>query len=172
MAGHDRRHQADGARARDQHVLGDEAELRCRVHGIPKGVEDRGDVEVDLRQMRPQVSRGHHDELGESTIPLHANAHCVRAERPASGHAVATAPADDMPLGADELAGVDRGDILPELDDLADELVADDQSGLDRVLGPLVPRVDVEIGAADAGAEDADQDLSRTRLRLRHVLQP
>ena len=77
-----------------------------------------------------------------------------------------------MPLGADELAGVDRGDILPELDDLADELVADDQSGLDRVLGPLVPRVDVEIGAADAGAEDADQDLSRTRLRLRHVLQP
>ena len=77
-----------------------------------------------------------------------------------------------MAFRADDLAGVDRGDILTQLHDFADELMADDEAWLDGVLRPLVPRVDVEVGAADAGAKDADEDLARTGLRLRNVLQP
>ena len=60
----------------------------------------------------------------------------------------------------------------PDLDHLADELVAHDQAGLDRVLCPLVPCVDVEICPADAGAENPDEDLAWARFWLRNVLQP
>ena len=172
MARDDRRHQADRAGARDQNVFGHEAKLRGRVHGVAERVEDGRDVEVDLRQVRPQVSRGHDDELGESAVALHADADGVGAQGSAAGHAVAAAPTDDVAFRADDLARVDRGDVLAQLDDFAHELMADDQTRLDGVLRPLVPRVDVEVRAADAGAEDTDEDLARTGLRLRHVLQP
>src|SRR5690606_37148240 len=54
----------------------------------------------------------------------------------------------------------------------ADELVADHQPGLDRALAPFVPQVDVQVGAADGGFLELDQDLVRTRLRDRDFLHP
>ena len=172
MARHDRGHQADGPGARDEHVLCDQAVLRRRMDRIAERVEDRGDVEVDLGEVGPQVARRHDDELGEGSVALHPDAYGVGAQHPASGQTVAALAARDVALGADDLAGVDGGDTLTELDDLADELVADDQRGMDGVLGPLVPAVDVQVGAADPCTEDADQHLTRARLRLRYVLQP
>ena len=37
--------------------------------------------------------------------------------------------------------GREVGDVRPDLDDLTDELVADDERGLDRLGGPRVPRI-------------------------------
>ena len=59
-----------------------------------------------------------------------------------------------------------------DLDDLADELVADDERDGDRLLRPCVPRVDVQVGAADAGLAHADEDVVDPDLRLGHVLEP
>ena len=42
----------------------------------------------------------------------------------------------------------------------------------DRLLRPGVPRVDVEVGAADAGLAHADQDVVDPDLRLGDVLEP
>src|ERR1700694_1315030 len=167
-----RGHDADRAGAGDQHVLGDDAELRRGVHGVAERIEDRGDVQVDLRQVRPEVTGRHHDELGESTVPLHTDANGVGTQRAAAGHAVAALAADDVPFRADDLVRVDVHHVLAQLHDFADELVADHQGWIDGVLRPLVPAVDVKIGAADAGPQDADQHLAGTRLRLRHVLEP
>ena len=172
VARDDRRHQADRAGTRDEHVLGHEAKLRGRVHGVAEGVEDGRDVEVDLRQVRPEVSGRHDDELGERAVALDADPDGVRAQSSPARHTVAASAADDVAFRADDLARVDRGYILTQLDDFPDELVADDETWLDGVLRPLVPRVDVEVGAADAGAKDADEDLARTGLRPRNVLQP
>src|SRR6266853_1265110 len=94
------------------------------------------------------------------------------ATRPPSGEAVAAAPTDDVPLGSHDLAGVDRRHSITQLHNLADELVADDQRGMDRRLGPLVPGLDVQVGAADARAHDADQHLAGTGLRIGYVPQP
>ena len=41
-----------------------------------------------------------------------------------------------------------------------------------RLLRPRVPRVDVQVGAADARLADSDQDVVDPDLRLRHVLEP
>src|SRR3546814_13754208 len=59
-----------------------------------------------------------------------------------------------------------------DLDDAADEFMADHQPGPDRALAPLVPQVDVQVGAADGGFLELDQDLVRARLRDRDLPHP
>ena len=51
------------------------------------------------------------------------------------------------------------GDVGADGGDFADELMADDHGDGDGLLGPLVPLVNVDVGAADAGLADADQDV-------------
>ena len=57
-----------------------------------------------------------------------------------------------------------------ELDDLADKLVAEHHGHGNRLLGPGGPVVDVEGGAADAGAVDSDQDIVDADFWDRHIL--
>src|SRR5439155_25848730 len=78
----------------------------------------------------------------------------------------------DVAFGTHDLAGKHRRPAFAQLDDLAHELVADHERRLDGVLGPLVPAVDVQVGAADPCAENAKQHLTRPWLGLRHVLEP
>jgi hypothetical protein len=80
-------------------------------------------------------------------------------------------PADDMPLGPDQLALDEAGDIAPQTLDVTGELVADDHRDRDVLLGPLVPFVDVEVGAADPRGVDPDQDIIRPGLGHRDVLE-
>jgi hypothetical protein len=134
--------------------------------------EDRRDVEVDLGEVRPQVAGRHDDELGKRSVALDPDADSVCAQRAPACQAVAAAPACDVTLGSDDLAGVHGGDVLSHLHDLAHELMADDERRVDGVLRPLVPAVDVEVGAADARAEDPDQHVARTGFWLGHILQP
>jgi hypothetical protein len=94
----------------------------------------------------------------------------VGAQLTATGQAVPALSAHDVTLGSDDLAGIDGRHSVAQLHDLADELVADDQGWFDGVLRPLVPALDVEVGAADAGAQDADQDFAGTRARVRDLL--
>src|SRR3546814_2585179 len=73
-----------------------------------------------------------------------------------------------LPILADRVAAHAWSD----LDDAADEFMADHQPGLDRALAPLVPQVDVRVGAADRRLLELDQDLVRARLRHRDLLHP
>ena len=122
--------------------------------------------------MRPYVAGGHDDVLGERAVTVHADAHAIGAQHPPARHAVAALAAHDVALGADQLALVDRLHALAELGHLPHELVPDHQRRVDGRLCPFVPGLDVQVGATDAGAQDADQDLAGSRLRLRHVPQP
>src|SRR5207247_4569172 len=80
--------------------------------------------------------------------------------------------ADDVSLAADDLPAEHRSHACAQLHHLTHELVADHQRRLDCVLRPLVPALDVEVRAADPGAENAKQHLARPGLRLGDVLQP
>ena len=70
---------------------------------------------------------------------------------PASGQAIAAAAAHHMAFAADDVAGVKIAHVRADLDDLADEFMADHHRHRDGLLGPVVPVVDVQVGAADAG---------------------
>jgi hypothetical protein len=76
-----------------------------------------------------------------------------------AGAAVAAVAADDVAFGADPLAEFVAGDAGADLHDAADEFVPDHEARLDRALTPLVPLVDVQVGAADGGLFQLDQDL-------------
>ena len=143
-----------------------------RVHGVAEGIEDRGDVEVDARRVLPDVRHRQRDVLGERARAVDADALGVGAEVPAPGHAVAAAAAHEVPLAADDVAGREVVHVRADRDDLADELVADDHRHRDRALRPGVPVVDVQIGAADAGAQHADQHVVDADLGLGRVDEP
>ena len=124
------------------------------VHGVAERVEDR-------RRRRGRCSCRDARRWSSGSAMYSANAPGrltpmplrVRAQMPPAGQAVAAAAADDVPLAADDVAGREVVDVGADLDDLADELVADHHRHRDRLLRPGVPVVDVHVGAADAGAQ-------------------
>src|SRR5664280_394744 len=73
--------------------------------------------------------------------------------------AVAAVSADHMPLTGDHVTDSDRVHLGAYLHDVADELVSRNQGSVDGADGPAVPGLDVQIGAADARAGDANLDV-------------
>ena len=163
---------ADRAGAGDQHVLAHHVEFQRAVRGVAVGIEERGQFAGDLVRDRPQVAGRHDDVLGERAVAVDADADRVRAQVLAAAAAVAAMAADDVAFGRDALTRTVADHAGADLGDPADELVADHQAGLDRALAPLVPQVDVQVGAADGGLLQLDQDLVRARHRHRHFFQP
>src|SRR5664279_1764112 len=70
--------------------------------------------------------------------------------------AVAAVSADHMPLTGDHVTDSDRVHLSSYLHDVADELVSGNQRSLDGSRGPAVPRLDVQISAADARTGNAN----------------
>jgi hypothetical protein len=129
-------------------------------------------MEVDPGRMQPDVGHGQDDVLCEAAAALDAHACGVGAEVAASGEAVAAASADDVTFAADDLSGGEVGYVGADFYDFADELVADGEADGDGFAGPGVPFVDVEVGAADAGLEDADLDVVDADGWFRNVFEP
>jgi hypothetical protein len=166
----DRRgHDADRARAGDHHVLAERRERQRRVHRVAERVEDRGHVQVHVDAVHPHVLLRHAHELRERAVEVHPEPAGVRAQVAATRLAVAAVAADEVALRADEVADLRRGDLPADLDDLADELVAEHQRRGDVRPRPRVPRVDVQIRAADAGAQHADDHVERAGRRVGDV---
>src|SRR5699024_9221519 len=92
--------------------------------------------------------------------PVHAHTLGVLAPLDVAGVAVAAAAAGDVAFAADPLAHMEAGDAGTQLGHLAHIFMADDHGGLDVLLGPGVPVIDMYIGAADSGLVDLDQHLA------------
>src|SRR5439155_13424992 len=103
---------------------------------------------------------------------LHSEPDRVGTEMASARHAVAAAYADDVPLAADEVADLKVDYVGADRRHLPDELVSDDHRHRDRLLRPRIPAVDVQIGAADPGLANANQDVVDPHLGLGHVLEP
>ena len=162
-----------GPGAGDQHVLAEHGNASAVWTALPNGSKIDGHVAVDVRAVMPDVGHRQRDVLGERAGAVHADALGVRAQVAPAGQAVAAAPADDVALAADDVARREVGDVRrrPRRSS-PDELVADHQRDRDRLLGPGVPVVDVQVGAADPGPVDPDQHVVDPDLRLRDVLEP
>jgi hypothetical protein len=84
---------------------------------------------------------------------------CVGAEVAAAGETVAAVSANDVAFSTDDFSGRKTSDVRADGGDFTYEFVADDQRSFYGGLGPWVPVADVEVCAADAGFEDADEDV-------------
>jgi hypothetical protein len=172
VAGDGGGHDADGAGSGDEDIFAEDGKGQGGVDGVAEGIEDSGDLAGDAGSMLPDVGHGEDDVLGEGTVAVDSDTEGVGAEMAAAGEAVAATSADDVAFSADELANSDVGDIGADFNDLADELVADDEAGGNGGAGPRVPVVDVEIGTADTGGENANFDVVDADLRLRDLFEP
>jgi hypothetical protein len=77
-----------------------------------------------------------------------------------------------MTFAGDELADGNIRNIGAQGDDFADELVADDEALADGGAGPGVPIIDMEVGTAYAGGEDADFYVVDADLGFRDIFEP
>ena len=142
------------------------------MHGIAEGVEDGGDVEGNRFVVAPDVGHGQRDVFGERARTVHAHALGVSTKVAAAGEAVAAAAADHVSLAADQVAGEKVRHIGPGLDDPADKFMADGHGHGDGRLCPLVPLVDVHVGAADARAQHLDEHVVDADLGYVHFPEP
>ena len=126
---------------------------------LPNGSKIAATSGIDARPVVPDVGHRQGDVLGERAVPADAQADGVRAQVASAGEAVAAAAADDVALAADEVARVEVAHVGADLDDLADELVADDEGRGDGLRRPRVPRLDVQVRAADARPMDPHEDV-------------
>ena len=172
---------ADRPGAGDQHVLAEHGERKRRVDGVAERVEDGRDVAVDATAVMPDVGHRQRDEFRERAGAVDADAVGVRAEVAAARQAVAAAAADDVALAADEFAGEEVVHVRADLDDLADELVADDHRHRDRASAPTRPscrcagrcrrcrcvaHADQHVVDADVGSGTSSSQRPRSATRL------
>ena len=129
------------------------------MNGVAERIEDRGDFAVDIRAVMPDVGLRHRDILGERAGPIDPDTDRVLAQVAAPRQAVAAVAADDVALGGNDFAGKKILDVGADFDDLADELMADDHWERNGFARPIVPFINMEIGAANAGFPNPNQDI-------------
>ena len=56
----------DRARTSHQHIFTQHWERKGRVDSVTEGVENRGDINVEISAVTPHISSWHHDQLGKS----------------------------------------------------------------------------------------------------------
>ena len=91
---------------------------------------------------------------------------------PAAGETIAAVTAHDVTLAADYLSGKEVRDIGPDAHDLSHELVPDMHRYRDRLLRPVVPVVDVNVGAADGRSLHTNKYVVDPDLRVRYIVEP
>ncbi len=167
-----RGHQPDRAGAADQHVLAEDREGERGVDRVAERVEDRGDLLVDARPVVPDVGHRQRDVLGERPVAPDAEADRVRrtgcAGRPGSGGS-GRRPRGPRPTRG--RPGWKSATLLPTSTISPTNSWPTTSGGWIVFARPRVPRLDVEVRAADAGLVDPDQDVVDADGRHRHVAQ-
>jgi len=116
--------------------------------------------------VHPHVAFWQHDVLGERPVAVYPEALGADAQMASPGPAITAGTADDVTLTGHLIADPDIAHAGTYGDHLAAELMADYERCIDGAGGPVVPRLDVQVSAADAGAQHADLHFAGTRVRL------
>ena len=156
----------------DQHVLAQHVERQGRVYRVAERIEDRLHVAGDGRIVHPDIGHRQRQILGKAPGRLTPTP-CVslhRCRRPA--RQLRQRPQTTCPSPLTTSPTWKSLDVGPDLDDLADELMADHHRHRNGLLGPGIPLVDVQIGAADAGAEHLDEHVVDADRGPGNVLEP
>ena len=97
----------------------------------------------------PRVARWDRNKLGPGSGAINADAQCIWAEVAAAGETIPAMPASDVTLPDNKIALRKSAHICSNRRDLADEFVANGHRHGNCLLRPIIPVVNVNIGAAD-----------------------
>src|SRR6202035_4870314 len=100
------------------------------------------------------------------TWTIDAYAHCIAAQMPTPCTTVAAEAAGDMAFARHAVADREATHFLPHLDNFAHIFVTHMHGHGNGLLRPLVPFPDMDVGAADGRARDADHHVVMADFRL------
>ncbi len=129
----------------------------------------QGTLRVEVGWLHPRVGRGDDDVVGERAVAVDPHAHRVDAQVAPPGPAVAAGAAHDVALARDPVAHGHVVDVGADLDDLAEELVAERHRHRHGGGSPLVPLLQVQVGAAQAGPQHPQLHVLVAAPRLGHL---
>jgi hypothetical protein len=117
----------------------------------------------------PDVRRRHRDVLREAAVTIDADDLRVGTHVSVAGAAQKTSAVDDMSLCRYAISFLDIGDEVSHFNDVAGKFVTDDERRLASPARPIIPVVDVNVGAAYPGAADLYQNFVVSDLRLGYI---
>ena len=91
---------------------------------------------------------------------------------PPTRHAIATTPTHDVTFATDDITLGEIFDIRADRDDFADKLMTNRHGHWNRLGGPGIPVVNVQVRPTDTGAVHTNQDVVDAELRLGNVFHP
>jgi hypothetical protein len=137
------------------------------AHGIVDATYVIRDVVIEM----PYVGCRHGDEFRETTVPVNANDLRVRADMGVAGAAQQAAAIDYVPLGCYAVAFTHVFHKTPHLHDVSCEFVSYSERRLAPASRPVVPLVDMNVGAAHSGTPYTNENFILADLRTRHITQ-
>jgi hypothetical protein len=140
--------------------------------GITEGVHDSGHIVRDTIVELHHIALRDAEVLSKSTITIYAYTDAVLANMLETTATVATMTTGDMSLTGNTVAHLDVAYTRANLGYYAYILVTDGHRSLDGLLAPLVPLVDVQVGAADGGLLDLDEYIVYAYLWHGNVFHP
>mmetsp|Transcript_21172 Transcript_21172/g.49211 ORF Transcript_21172/g.49211 Transcript_21172/m.49211 type:complete len:224 (+) Transcript_21172:474-1145(+) len=159
-----RTHDSDGSRTCHKHILAYQVERECGVRGIAKRVENRGNVIADLRRQRERVACWDAEVLCKCALAVDTDPDCAPAQVPDASTAVPAVTAHHVAFAAHAVSDLKAAHALAHLYDGACKLVTNCHAVRYGLLGPLVPMVDVHVGAADGSTVNLDQHIVEARF--------
>ena len=129
------------------------------MNRVSERIEDRRHFLVDVRIVPPDIRHRQRNIFRERSRPVHAHALGMRAKVPPPRKAVTASAANHVSFPADDVARMKVADVRSHCDDLAHEFVPDRHGHGNGRLCPIVPIVDVQVGAANPGVAHANQNV-------------
>ena len=172
MLRHGCRHNADGARAGDQHVFADQIEGERRVHGVTERIENGGQIVRNIVRDFEGVKGRDHQIFRKAARTVHAHADGIAAQVRTPTAAVTAVAAGNVTFTGDAVADFEAFHFLADTHHFTDIFVTDNHRYRNGFLRPLVPVVDVNVSTADSRFTNFDQQIVMTDFRFRHVGHP
>jgi hypothetical protein len=113
---------------------------------------------------------GDAEVFGEGTGAIYADTAGAHAKVPPPGEAIPAAAADKVSFAGNQIARFEVVHIGSSLYDSANELVAHVHWHGNRLPGPLIPIVDMDVRTTNRGPIDFDQYIINSDVRNWHVL--
>src|SRR5580698_7419635 len=139
------------------------------MYCVAEWIEERAEVARDRRAELPDVRCRNTNVVGEGSIGIDAEDLHELADMRLSAAALQAVAAGNVHLGGDEVAHLH---ILYQFADSrhgAAELMSRNVGRLDAGLGPLVPVIDVQVGATDGGCLYGNEYIAGSKGWNRHL---
>ena len=165
-------HDADRACTGNENVFADEVKCESGVNCVSEGVEEGVHFFRNVVRAGTNVGFRDYEVFCERTVTVYADADGFLAEVTVACEAVTALAANDVTFAGYDLTNGVTGRVLAGFHDFTNIFVTDYARNLNGVFGPLVPVVDVKVGAADGGLVDLDLDVVVAAYRFRNFVHP